>query len=114
MEATRLHQDAGHAERVQPADGAAVLREAQPALRLGRGQGQGAPTPGTHTGQRVWPTAAQVAQVDVVTVCETWWSTRAKQGVHVLCPDDTALAHAKGVAVLAGTNTVYAYRKLPT
>lgn len=52
-------------------------------------------------------------QVDVVVVCESWWPTRQKQGVHVLNPSDSKLAHAKRVAWLAGTNTVYVYKELP-
>jgi len=52
--------------------------------------------------------------VDVVEVDISWWPTRVKTGIHVKDARPSVLAHAKYVAWLAGTNTVYHYlTKLP-
>lgn len=92
-----------------PGHGSPVGHEEQPALPVSRRRGD----QGQASGQA--PSIHQAAigeSVDVITVCESWWCTRARLGVHVLNPSDSKLDHAKHVAWLAGTNTVYVYKKL--
>lgn len=49
------------------------------------------------------------AQVDVISVCASWWSKRVRQGVHVLNPSESMLEYASELSKRLGTNTVYAY-----
>lgn len=94
MDDRKVQQEAGR-NSLHP-HGVRVQAQVPAAHRVSRGQGD----PGIER------------EVDVVTVDESWWHTRQRQGVHVLNPSDDKLTHAKYVAWMAGTNTVYCYRKI--
>lgn len=95
--------------KVQPGSGHEQRARHLSGLRLGSERreavGQG--------GQAVRnPSVEDLQKVSVLTVDESWWPTRVRQGVHVLKPSRSQLVLAMIAAYRAGTNTVYAYRSL--
>lgn len=113
MDTRSVLESRRYKQRVQHTDGVRVATQEQPKTSVCRGQG-GAEDEGRSLDRLTKRQEAKIIEqvVEVITVCESWWPTRAKTGVHVLNPSPYQLRHAKRVAWLAGTNTVYLYRKL--